>query len=76
MSLCSFGNLIGGNKDIKDHEWFQEIDWIPMLNQTLTAPYVPTILNAEDISNFDKQNENRQKAKAKTNRHEEAFAEF
>lgn len=68
--------MIGGNRDIKEHEWFQEIEWIPMLNQTIAPPYVPVISNAEDVSNFDKQNEGRQKPKAKTNRHEEAFAEF
>lgn len=47
-----------------------------MLNQTIAPPYVPVISNAEDVSNFDKQNEGRQKPKAKTNRHEEAFADF
>ncbi|XP_060648809.1 cAMP-dependent protein kinase catalytic subunit 2 [Drosophila nasuta] len=71
-----FGNLINGNRDIKDHEWFKEIDWIPLLNQTVPAPYLPAISDAEDISNFDKQSEGKQKAKAKTMRHEEAFADF
>ncbi|XP_062121627.1 cAMP-dependent protein kinase catalytic subunit 2 [Drosophila sulfurigaster albostrigata] len=74
--LGSFGNLINGNRDIKDHEWFKEIDWIPLLNQTVPAPYLPAISDAEDISNFDKQSEGKQKAKAKTMRHEEAFADF
>lgn len=71
-----YGNLINGNRDIKDHEWFKEIEWIPLLNQTVPAPYLPAIANAEDISNFDKLSEGKQKAKAKTMRHEEAFAEF
>ncbi|EDW67599.1 cAMP-dependent protein kinase catalytic subunit 2 [Drosophila virilis] len=71
-----YGNLIGGNKDIKNHEWFKEVEWIALLNQTIAPPYLPTISNAEDISNFDKHPEGKHKPKAKTMRHEEAFAEF
>ncbi|KAH8247300.1 hypothetical protein KR038_002012 [Drosophila bunnanda] len=70
-----FGNLSNGNRDIKDHEWFKEVEWIPMLNQTLTAPYVPNISNPEDLSNFDKVEE-KPRAKSKTNRHEDVFADF
>ncbi|XP_023174688.1 cAMP-dependent protein kinase catalytic subunit 2 [Drosophila hydei] len=71
-----FGNLIGGNKDIKNHEWFKEVEWIPLLNQTLQPPYTPTITSAEDISNFDKHPEGKPKQKAKTVKHEEAFIDF
>ncbi|XP_030370303.1 cAMP-dependent protein kinase catalytic subunit 2 isoform X2 [Scaptodrosophila lebanonensis] len=71
-----YGNLINGNKDIKDHEWFKELDWIPLLNQQLRAPYVPNISSPEDISNFDKLPESKPREKAKVMRHEEAFADF
>ncbi|XP_068154175.1 cAMP-dependent protein kinase catalytic subunit 2 [Drosophila tropicalis] len=71
-----YGNLINGNKDIKDHEWFKEVDWIPLLNQSISPPYIPNITNPEDISHFDKISEGKQKTKAKTMRHEEIFADF
>ncbi|ALC47605.1 Pka-C1 [Drosophila busckii] len=71
-----YGNLIGGNRDIKEHEWFKEIDWIPILNQTIQAPYVPSLVGPDDTSHFDKHTEGKPKPKAKTMRHEEAFADF
>ncbi|CAD6993010.1 unnamed protein product [Ceratitis capitata] len=49
-----FGSLINGNKDIKDHEWFKPINWFSILNQEMPAPYVPQIVNDEDLSNFDR----------------------
>ncbi|KAH8267656.1 cAMP-dependent protein kinase catalytic subunit 2 [Drosophila bipectinata] len=70
-----YGNLINGNRDIKEHEWFKEVEWIPLLNQTVNAPYVPNISNPEDISNFDKVSD-KPRPKAKTMRHEEAFQDF
>lgn len=73
--LWSYGNLINGNRDIKEHEWFKEVEWIPLLNQTINAPYVPNISNPEDISNFDKIND-KARPKAKTMRHEDAFQDF
>ncbi|XP_022213286.1 cAMP-dependent protein kinase catalytic subunit 2 [Drosophila obscura] len=70
-----YGNLINGNKDIKEHEWFKDVDWIPLLNQTVHAPYVPNLANAEDTTHFDKISE-KPRAKAKNMRHEDIFAEF
>ncbi|KAH8294061.1 hypothetical protein KR054_007930 [Drosophila jambulina] len=70
-----YGNLSNGVGDIKEHEWFKEVHWIAILNQTQTAPYVPNIKNPEDLSNFDKAAD-KARTKSKTMRHEEAFAEF
>ncbi|XP_020811835.1 protein kinase DC1-like [Drosophila serrata] len=70
-----YGNLKNGTRDIKEHEWFKEVEWIPMLNQTLNAPYVPYISNPEDISNFEKVVD-RPRPKSKINRHEEVFKDF
>ncbi|XP_017020981.1 cAMP-dependent protein kinase catalytic subunit 2-like [Drosophila kikkawai] len=70
-----YGNLSNGNRDIKEHEWFKEVEWIPILNQTVNAPYVPNISNPEDISNFDKINE-KPRPKSTVMRHEEMFKDF
>ncbi|KAI9584625.1 hypothetical protein GQX74_006520 [Glossina fuscipes] len=71
-----YGNLTNGVKDIKDHAWFKPIDWYGLLNQEIAAPYVPTVANMEDLSNFDKYPEPKPMHKSKTNRHGEVFANF
>ena len=38
-----FGNMVGGVADIKDHRFFETIDWNKLLQKTVEAPHKPTI---------------------------------
>ena len=54
LRLCNSANQrlgLGGVDDIKNHPFFQGIDWV-MIRRT-EAYYVPHIRHAEDTSNFD-----------------------
>jgi hypothetical protein len=47
------GNIAGGVQNIKDHPWFEPIDWAALAAKQLRAPYVPVILGDQDTANFD-----------------------
>ena len=47
------GNLSRGHLDVKDHPWFEKLDWDKLNNRKLKAPWVPTISNPLDASHFD-----------------------
>jgi serine/threonine protein kinase len=47
------GCLKGGTRDVKDHGWFQGVDWHAMLAKKVQAPWLPTVTNPLDTSNFD-----------------------
>jgi protein kinase A len=36
-----FGNLKNGINDIKNHPWFDRIDWMGILNKEIKAPFIP-----------------------------------
>ena len=38
-----FGNMVGGVNDIKEHRFFETIDWNKLLAKTMEAPYTPTV---------------------------------
>lgn len=46
-----------------------------LLNQEINPPYIPTVANIEDLSNFE-QTETKAKTKSKINRHSELFKHF
>ncbi|XP_070137478.1 cAMP-dependent protein kinase catalytic subunit 2 isoform X4 [Drosophila bipectinata] len=69
------GNASDGAADVKNHPWFQGIDWYGILNQEVPAPYVPTVSGAEDLSNFENF-ELKDKMKSRINRHPELFVNF
>lgn len=48
-----YGNLRGGAADIKNHTWFEGINWDMVYSRQIEAPYRPTILGEGDTSNFD-----------------------
>merc|ERR1711915_562662 len=48
-----FGNLKNAVLDIKNHNWFQAIDWIMVYQKKVDAPSIPKILSEGDTSNFD-----------------------
>ena len=54
--LCTFDPLkrLGRHvEDIKNHEFFKDIDWIKLEKKEITPPYKPKIKFAGDVSNFD-----------------------
>ena len=54
--LCKFdaSQRIGRNvEEIKNHEFFKDIDWIKMEKKEITPPYKPKIKFAGDVGNFD-----------------------
>ena len=46
---------IGKNvKDIKNHEFFEGIDWVKLEKKEITPPFKPKIRHQGDVRNFDK----------------------
>lgn len=43
-----FGTLRNGVNDIKDHKWFQEINFIALYRQELPAPFIPAVKGPGD----------------------------
>ena len=35
------------------HKWFSSFDWASLENGDMAAPYVPTIMAKDDVTNFD-----------------------
>ncbi|KAG0204546.1 cAMP-dependent protein kinase catalytic subunit [Mortierella sp. GBA30] len=48
-----YGNLRGGATDIKNHPWFEGVNWDMVYSRQIEAPYRPTIMGEGDASNFD-----------------------
>lgn len=50
-----YGNLKNGVDDIKQHEWFKDLDWWTLYNKKLSLPseYIPETKNLDLASNFD-----------------------
>jgi len=48
------GNLAGGENDIKNHEWFENIDFEKLRNKSIPAPWTPKVKNLIDDSNIQK----------------------
>jgi cGMP-dependent protein kinase len=47
------GNLKNGVEDIKQHKWFETLDFDALLKRQLKAPWVPNVKSVTDTSNFD-----------------------
>ncbi|KOO25648.1 camp-dependent protein kinase catalytic [Chrysochromulina tobinii] len=47
------GSFKGGSKDVRNHGWFDGLDFKSLEAKQLAAPYVPKIKHALDDSNFD-----------------------
>ena len=48
-----YGNLKGGVNDIKQHRFFNNLDWNKLIRYQLEAPYIPKVKNNGDCDNFD-----------------------
>ncbi|CAH1392008.1 unnamed protein product [Nezara viridula] len=47
-----YGNLRRGVKDIKEHPWFNEINWLALLNHKLIAPFKPKFTAVDQVLKF------------------------
>jgi serine/threonine protein kinase len=47
------GCMHHGHAEIKDHAWFEGVDWSRLSFKEVTAPWTPTIRSDQDTSNFD-----------------------
>lgn len=47
------GCLAGGDKDIRKHPYFKDMDWIDLKMKKIKAPWVPKIDDPFDASNFE-----------------------
>lgn len=49
------GNGIYGFQNVKDHPWFQNIDWDAMLKKEVKAPFKPKLSSEIDTKYIDKE---------------------
>ena len=47
-----YGNLKNGVNDIKNHRFFNELDWSALLKAKLKPPYIPNTSGKGDCKNF------------------------
>ena len=49
------GMLYNGSNDIRNHDWFAPLNWNDILakKETNDPPFIPVILGARDLSNFE-----------------------
>ena len=47
------GHIAGGSQRVKDHEFFNGIDWDALYYRRMKGPIVPRLRHAADASNFD-----------------------
>ncbi|CAH1967284.1 unnamed protein product [Acanthoscelides obtectus] len=48
-----YGQLKGGSKDIKGHDWFRGTDWDGILSKRVKSPFEPTLDNVGDTKYFE-----------------------
>ena len=48
------GNGVNGFKNLKNHKYFNDIDWDKLEQQKIEPPFVPTINDESDLQNFAK----------------------
>uniref|UniRef100_A0A171AUD1 Camp-dependent protein kinase catalytic subunit-like protein n=1 Tax=Triatoma infestans TaxID=30076 RepID=A0A171AUD1_TRIIF len=49
-----YGNLKNGADDIKDHNFYNNVPWIMLLNREVKAPYIPVITKPDEYQSFCK----------------------
>ena len=49
----NLGCLAGGYRDVKNHAFFQEVNFNKLAKKQIKAPWVPQIDDPLDISNFE-----------------------
>jgi protein kinase A len=66
-----YGNLKSGVKDIKEHRWFKDMDFIAVYEKTITAPFIPRT-DKDNYENYEEQ----PLAISATERFQKEFADF
>ena len=46
-----------GSRDIKQHKWFQRLDWNALERKAVAAPIIPQLRDAKDTSNYEQYDE-------------------
>lgn len=70
------GCLKRGSSDIRDHIWFDQVDWIGIYKQTFPSPYVPKPKEPLDIA-FKNPNKKEDPLKiSKINQYKNEFIDF
>lgn len=49
-----FGNLKSGVRDIKEHRWFKDLDFMAIFEKTLPAPFIPRA-DKENYETYEEQ---------------------
>jgi len=44
---------VNGADEIKNHPWFDKVNWSALVTKSIKAPFVPILNSDADISNFD-----------------------
>ena len=66
-----YGNLKSGVKDIKEHRWFKDLDFIAIYKKTVSAPFIPSTYK-ENYEIYDEQ----PLTVSSTERFQREFADF
>lgn len=71
-----YGNMKNGVKDIKNHKWFREINWMAILNRKVSAKYQPQCSKPGDTGYFEDFSGWKPEKVARENKYAEEFADF
>lgn len=47
-----YGTLNNGVNDVKNHRWFNIIDWNMLRDKEIPGPYIPLVKGPNDTTNF------------------------
>ncbi|KAI0984803.1 hypothetical protein GJ496_001733 [Pomphorhynchus laevis] len=70
-----FGNLKNGVDDIRNHKWFQTVNWIDTFQRKVDPPFIPKAKGPGDPTNFDVYEEEFMKV-SPTEKYAKEFEEF
>ncbi|KAK4623582.1 cAMP-dependent protein kinase catalytic subunit alpha [Fulvia fulva] len=74
------GNMKGGADAVKQHPWFQSINWDDLYHRRTKGPIVPHLRGADDTRNFDEYDaepkERDEYTKEMRDKYDRAFADF
>ncbi|CAB3399354.1 unnamed protein product [Caenorhabditis bovis] len=70
------GCMKNGTQDVKEHKWFEKINWDDLVNLRIEAPIIPTLYHAGDTGNFDDYDEDKTGGAIAVQRERDLFAEW
>ena len=71
-----YGCMVRGAQDVKDHRWFNGLDWDALYNYQLPAPFIPPTENENSTQNFDKYPDSTEEVQDPVYPGEDPFLEF